>query len=339
MSEPIESCPICLVEERWLLKLACGHSICQPCLVRHTTTCVESRYARTCPFCRVLLVGDEGDPQVKERQQLLWRVSRMRRRYTKLLRKKLSDPAIAKVDKALADRICLSRQKVVASRASARAARAEAERTAIQFDRNSRAHKELLKFAQVHLQTQVIENKDARSTSRKACAKREFLKDLTTFVESSHELIKKELENICHCPFETITVAHLFPEQDIIGAPDDPEYDAETPRRLLCRMLPSDQLQLLYLRLSFVEQMYQYDQNNFGENVGTAFTHDSSDGDDESEYDEDYTDDSFDSLSSSSSSEIDEIASRRHRRQRSFIQNSNMLTSEESAALLAPLQE
>ena len=57
-------CPICFDKKRieeGSLKVCCGQRICKDCGVSHKATCERRSLEVTCPYCRALVLDDEGN--------------------------------------------------------------------------------------------------------------------------------------------------------------------------------------------------------------------------------------------------------------------------------------
>ena len=57
-------CPICFEkkrEEEAYLELCCGQRICKGCGDNHEDICARRSLEHTCPYCRALVLGREGN--------------------------------------------------------------------------------------------------------------------------------------------------------------------------------------------------------------------------------------------------------------------------------------
>ena len=64
-------CPICFEKKRLeegYLKFCCGQRICKGCDDNHKATCERRSLEFTCPYCRALILGQEGNKRLLIKQ-------------------------------------------------------------------------------------------------------------------------------------------------------------------------------------------------------------------------------------------------------------------------------
>ena len=60
-------CPICFEKKRdeeGYLKVCCGQHICKGCFDNHYYTCKRRSLELTCPYCRALVLDEEGNKRL-----------------------------------------------------------------------------------------------------------------------------------------------------------------------------------------------------------------------------------------------------------------------------------